>query len=199
MVQDILQKEQNREKAVAEAKSKPTPDNLDNLILAGTSSVNILTSTSTDPASLHRYGVTLAQDLAFLSAPRNNEITLTLSAIDNNDQSKIKEVVASRIKFENAEGELSQTIVPIGLATEHRAMLTNIKNMVTLLKQMELALGAPQSATEASRLFLQEEINLFQNIDQINSCLDSHQANLTAQEKLKVLSNFSSNDNQTSQ
>jgi hypothetical protein len=189
LAQTILAKQKNLEQAVTEAQKKSTSDNLDNLTLATPESLKVVTSSSTS-ASLRQYGLNLAQIFSFLNTKRANEVTLTLQAIDNNNQDNIKALLASRIKYETASNELSQTTVPVSLEREHRALIVNTRNITILLKQMERALEAPQTATLASRLFLQESVVLFQNIDKVNNYFVTNKVNLTDQEKPRVLPNF---------
>ena len=190
LAQDIIQKQKNLELAVAKAQKNPTADNLDDLILTSPDTIKVIVSSSTSTSSLRQYGLDLARALSFLTIKRDNEITLSWESISNNDQTKIKALVASRLKYETADNELSRVIVPTELVSQHRKLVANIKNIVIFLKQMELALEMPQAATMASRLFLQESVFLFGTVDKINNYLANRQINLTDQEKLKILSNF---------
>ncbi len=186
--QEIMAKEKNLESVIKEAdKSSAVSTDL-NLPISGdwqTVKINLKQATSTE--TLKQYGLDLGRALNVFSTKRESEVTATYQALDKKDPTELKKVVSSRLIHETAVEKLTLVAVPQGLANYHRQLINSLNNSVNFLSQMEQVLNNPESAMEASRLFVQESILFHQIINKLSNYLSARQIQFSADEKIKIL------------
>lgn len=188
-LKEILAKQNNLESIVKETTT--ADDNLNDLELAeDISKIKINLSLATSTGAIRQYGLDLKRALDDFSQKRDSEIKAVTEALDANDSSKIKTIVASRLIYEKASQELKKMLVPADLANLHRQLINNFDNSIIFLRQMEKILDQPQAGLEASRLFLKESVYFYQLINKINNYFNTRQIEYSEEEKMQLFLNF---------
>jgi len=142
------------------------------------------------PENIKAYGHGLALALAPFAIRRESEIKLALAALDGNDPTPLKDLVAARLDYEQTATALRQLPVPTAVADWHRQLVNNLENSALLIGQMEKILLEPVTGLEAGRIFLQETVLFYQTIDKINRYFQNQKIDFAADEKLELFVNL---------
>ncbi|MFA5001109.1 MAG: hypothetical protein WC531_02680 [Candidatus Paceibacterota bacterium] len=188
--QELLTKEENLETAVTNATSITGEQEGELPISNNWQTIEIKTSSTTSTTTLKQYGLALGEALGTFGQKRESEVKATYQALDQKSPVELKKVVGSRLIHEETINKLRLVVVPQGLADYHRQLINSLQNSVQFLSQMEQVLDNPETALEASKLFVQESILFHQIMSKINNYLISRQVQFPDNEKIKALFQF---------
>jgi hypothetical protein len=189
--QEITEKENNLETVINNANlSSNKSSDFSLKTNSDWSSIEVNINQDVSAKALKQYGLDLGLALNTFSTQRTSEIKATFQALDKKDPTELKKVVNSRIIHEEAVAKLKLISVPKDLVGYHQQLINSLQNSTQFLSLMEKALEQPESALEASRLFVQESILFHQIMQKLSNYLTSQQIQFSDNEKARVLFEF---------
>ena len=190
-LQELLAEQKNLELAV-QANLQNTDQATIDQTLPPLPKLNTNKASSTE--AFRQYGLGLVTALAPLEKKRGNEITAILSAIDKNDPTLLKPVMASRLLHEEAFNNLATLTVPQIFVTRHQALMLKLQIISNLLSKMEKALDQPKLALASSNSFLTTGYPNFLNaLQDLDNSIRIKGVTFSASERAEIYLSFYQN------
>lgn len=129
---------------------------------------NLKITADVSTSSLRRYGLALVSALKPYGTDRQNEIALMLSALNQKDQTKVSQLIATVTTNKQVVASLLNVLVPRNLMNFHLALINHLSEGIALLTDMSLILDNPYLALSSADLYRVQKLSFYNDIGKIN-------------------------------